>query len=202
MNLKLLAFILSPVFVFAQTKREIKISGVTTVFRNSFYLNIKELDNKIKVSYKIRDSLSPNLRYDKDYIALNEKPNSYIYEETTGTLSEKYLDSLVEIMNRHYFYTCDSLEFSKAKNKAYFKLINESIASSKKGLPLKRRSVIDGTLINFIVAEEGKHNRRMQIESPDKEYMPLIADLITETFDLFRKGKNDKYLTQRRTSGY
>jgi len=202
MGCKFLMFILFfPVILFAQAKREIKIYGVTTVFRNNFLLSINEIDNKIIVSYKIQDSLSSKVKYDKDYIALNNEPKSYIYEESTGAVSQKYLDRLGEIFKQYYIYTKDSLQLSINKYEAYSNLISDVVKFSKGKIPEDTRSILDGTSLKIHVIE-GNLTNTFQLNSPDEEYSPLIAKFITETFDLFRKGKNDKYLTQKRTSGY
>lgn len=190
-----------PSILLAQERQEIKVFGVTTVSLNVFYLNVKKNKNIIEVSYKIQDSLSSKVKYDKDYIALNNEPKSYIYEESTGAVSKKYLDRLGEVFEQYYIYTKDSLQLSINKYDAYSNLISEVIKFSKGKIPEDTRSILDGTSLKMDVIE-GNLTNTFQLNSPDKEYSPLIAEFITETFDLFRKGKNDKYLTQKRTSGY
>ncbi|WP_421945608.1 hypothetical protein [Pedobacter sp.] len=190
-----------PSILLAQERQEIKVFGVTTVSLNVFYLNIKKDKNIIEVSYKIQDSLSSKVKYDKDYIALNNGPKSYIYEESTGAVSQKYLDRLGEIFKQYYIYTKDSLQLSINKYEAYSNLISDVIKFSKGKIPEDTRSILDGTSLKIDIIE-GNITNTIQLNSPDKEYSPLIAKFITETFDLFRKGKNDKYLTQKRTSGY
>jgi len=190
-----------PSILLAQKRQEIKVFGVTTVSLNVFYLNVKKNKNIIEVSYKIQDSLSSKVKYDKDYIALNNEPKSYIYEESTGVVSKKYLDRLGEVFKQYYIYTKDSLQLSINKYDAYSNLISDVIKFSKGKIPEDTRSILDGTSLKMDVTE-GNLTNTFQLNSPDKEYSPLIAEFITETFDLFRKGKNDKYLTQKRTSGY
>lgn len=80
-------------------------------------------------------------------------------------------------------------------------MISDVIKFSKGKIPEDTRSILDGTSLKIDIIE-GNFTNTFQLNSPDKEYSPLIAEFITKTFDLFRKGKNDKYLTQKRTSGY
>ena len=190
--------LLFPFILFAQGKRAIRIYGVTAESLSSFYLEIEQDKNKVKVSYKIPDSLSSKMRYDPDYISLNKEPRSYSIEESSGIFSQQYTDRLINILKRHYIYTTDSLLFSKSENRGYAKMIDKVINVEKQK---DERSIIDGTSIRLDISH-GKLIKTIQVHSPDAGSNPLIAQFITETFDLFRKGKNDNYLTLKRTSAY
>jgi len=200
MKLKFLVLtLLFPGILYAQGKRAIRIYGVTTVTLSSFYLAVEQNNNKIKVSYKIPDSLSSKVKFDQDYIALNKEPHNYIIEESSGGVSQKYLDKLTKIFDRYYIYTTDSLQFSKSKNRGYSMLVDKIVNVEKQ---IDNRVILDGTSIKVDIYDGKLIKKTIQVHSPDANSNPLIAQFITETFDLFRKGKQDKYLTVRRTSGY
>ncbi|RZL34845.1 MAG: hypothetical protein EOP00_30890 [Pedobacter sp.] len=202
MKSKFLFFaLLFPVIVLAQQETKIRIKGVNPESLNVFYLSIVQGRNVVKVFYKIQDSLSSKVKYDPDYIALKQEPSSSFIETSTGTVSQKYTERLGSIFNRYYVYTIDSLQFFKSKNRGYFNLISKVKDLSKEKLPEDKRSFLDGTSIKLDISD-GKLERTIQVRSPDGNNNPLIAQFITETFNLFRKGKNDKYLTPQRTSGY
>ncbi|RYD76836.1 MAG: hypothetical protein EOP55_10595 [Sphingobacteriales bacterium] len=202
MKTKFLFFaLLFPVIVVAQQETKIRIKGVNPESLNVFYLSIVQGRNVVKVFYKIQNSLSSKVKHDPDYIALKEEPSSSFIETSTGTVNQKYSERLGSIFNRYYVYTIDSLKFLKSKNRGYSNLITKVKDLSMEKLPEDKRSFLDGTSFEIVVTN-GKFERIFQLISPDKDYAPAIAQLITQTFNLFRKGKNDSYLTLKRTSGY
>jgi hypothetical protein len=103
------------------------------------------------------------------------------------------------IFEKYSIYTQDSLVFSKSGNSEYSKLIDEILVIKKE--ENRNRIVLDGTSIRFDINNNNSYHK-IEVHSPDKKYNPVLAKFITETFDLFRKGKNDKYLTAKRTSSY
>jgi hypothetical protein len=191
-----------PLLIFGQENDNIKIdiSGVTTVTQSSFNLKITRIKGLIKVNYKIKDSLSSKIRSDQEYKLL--KINGYRYLVNPMSDSSRiFMDKLSFIFEKYSIYTQDSLVFSKSANVEYSKLIDEILLVKMEMQESRDKIFLDGTSIRFDINNNNSYHK-IEVRSPNKKYNPVLAKFITETFDLFRKGKNDKYLTAKRTSSY
>lgn len=186
-------------------KSKIVIQAISSVSGAEFFVSILKSSNKIKIVYKIKDSISSkadsdmNLaKYRKIILQVSDLSSNH---DTVLT----YLKKIDSVNHLYTFYSLDSLEFGKKEKKEYNKLLNEVFNSSTEALENaignKHRVVLDGISVSFNLSKNGA-GRMIYTHSPNLTSHPLLICLLKQTMDLYRGIKKNDFLNYKKTNGY
>lgn len=170
-----------------------------------FVVNIERSPDLVKIVYAVRDSLSnEGLKENKDYTTLLHQfvaANDANERDTALIQSIMHQFDSIEIAS----YSKDSLAFKPSKSAHYTKLINKIYSATTEQLENieanRKRIVLDGTLFKIKI-QSSSGSRIIYAHSPEEMSHPLLAELITETLDLYRGKNQNAFLDKRKTNGY
>lgn len=154
-------------------------------YKKGYNLEIYKSDKKIWINHSVIDSILVKESSRKLLVKLIKNISEiglegYKYNDSSNYYSSK-LDS-IRMSNTNF--TRRSLVLNIEKNKKYEVLINEILNN---GLSFKSSRCGSN---NFKIFFDIKGNKNtVFIETPNKMYQPLLADLLTKTFALLDRNK-------------
>lgn len=179
----------------------------TNAFKGTYlFMSIYNFGDSTKIVYKTKDSLdNKGLKSDTQYMALQGFSGKFLEAQKNEDSVLKIMRKFVEISQRHTYYSKDSIFFNNHDNASYTKLLNKVIntnTSTLESLPSKNTNIIlDGTHFVFVIKAPNQ-NRRVFADSPTQKSYPILYDLLHQTTELYRKRKNNTFLTTAKTDGY
>ena len=187
------------------TSSSINIRATTSVAGKEFFVDIFRDKDKIKVLYKIKESVSN--KHDADTTLMNYRKFLLSNKNLTpqnNTVSF-YLEKMDSINQMYTTYQVDSLEFNRTENKEFDKLLNSILSSSSEILENQSANksylILDGTIMRFKLTDH-KNSRIVYAYSPNSTTYPLLTNLVKQSMDLYRHIKNNDFLSVEKTSGH
>lgn len=181
----------------------IHIKAQSNVSTQRFNIDIKKKSNKVKIVYSVFDSTRIlDLNNDTLYKRMRDQLYKGIGIRIKDTAVIKKLNNISE---QYSVYSRDSMLVNLATDTSYAHLLALVAASSKQQLENnaynKTRIVIDGVDIDYIISNSSGI-KSVRAHSPNKISHPLLYQLLTKTFSLYRQSHNNNFLLSSKTSGY
>jgi hypothetical protein len=195
-----------PLFAQLPNGPTIYIMAESQVNGIAFSMCITDKGKRMKVVYKVRDSVSVKEEQDTVLAAYRKLgmsiTNISLQNDTLKGLMQK-IDSLMQF---YTYYSMDSITIRKKRNRSYTALmktiLKAPIDTLLQGANNRNRIVLDGTRFTFVLQNNG-YSRKVNAHSPTKTSHPLLYALVKHTLALYRQKRPLNFLLQpNRTNGY
>lgn len=201
-------FLLIATFFFTYSicaqSRQISIDLYLSNNQKGFLIKITEQKEKLFIEYKLLDSVSNKLYQDKKYNRILRKINNIASNpEETKTL-EKYIYELNLIKEKYSYYKTDSLLIPFSENGIYYNDFNNLFNTHKDVLINKRKPhiVLDSNRNMSFTLKTKDQIQIIAIPSPTEKSHPILISFLKNTFDLYRKQKQNDFLKEEYIYNY
>lgn len=179
---------------------ESQVNGV------AFSMGITDKGKRIKVVYKVRDSISVKEEQDTVLAAYRKLGMSITHVSPQNDTLIALLQKIDSVMQYYTHYSIDSIIVRKNKHKAYASLVQSVLNTPTDNLlqtdKNRNRIVLDGTWFSFLLQCNGCI-KKVYAHSPNEESHPLLYALVKNTLGLYRQKRPLSLLLQlNRTNGY
>lgn len=182
-------------------ERQIEIFASASIDGTEFIIKITPGTESTKMTFKIRDSISANLKNDKAYHTHRNYLLSLKSIDLKNDTVIKYLSILKSITEQYTFYSEDSIEIENEAHKDYLHLINEVFNTATDRLENKNRFVMDGIFMSFTLTDKNS-TRKVNAFYPTEESNKMLYELVIGSTSIYRLAKKNDFLNKRRLFGY
>lgn len=182
---------------------EISFKRYSVAESKGYKIEIREIDDKLIIQAILMDSISQNLKNDKEYKKLNKKLNKAARgEKINMELVKPILIKIEEIYDKHTYHKSDFIVLEKEKFPEYYNQFNEILNTPTSVLNKenKGRIVLNGHFITFIIKSKN-HQDFFKLSSPDENSNPQIIKFMKATFEVFRTENKNDFLDKKYTFG-
>lgn len=182
---------------------EISFKRYSVAESKGYKIEIREIDDKLIIQAILMDSISQNLKNDKEYKKLNKKLNKAARgEKINMELVKPILIKIEEIYDKHTYHKSDFIVLEKEKFPEYYNQFNEILNTPTSVLNKenKGRIVLNGHFITFIIKSKN-HQDFFKLSSSDENSNPQIIKFMKATFEVFRTENKNDFLDKKYTFG-
>lgn len=178
---------------------EISFKRYSVAESKGYQINIKETNKELYIEAILKDSISKNLEFDKDYIKLNKKINK---NPTDKKVVLKTLSKLQKLYDKHTYSKTDFIVLDKEKFPEYYNQFNEILNTPTSVLNKKNRDrlVLDSHTVKF-VRKTKDYQDFFTLISPNESSNPVIVKFMKATFEVFRNENKNEFLDRKYTFG-
>jgi hypothetical protein len=201
-HLLLAIFLLFFVNLYSQNN-EIIFKRYSVSESKGYKIEIREIDDKLIIQAILMDSISQNLKNDKEYKKLNKKLNKAARgEKINMELVKPILIKIEEIYDKHTYHKSDFIVLEKEQFPEYYNEFNEILNTPTSVLNKENRGriVLNGHFITFIIKNYNYQNF-FKLSSPDENSNPIIVKFMKSTFKVFRNENKNDFLDPKYTFG-
>ncbi|MBC6988343.1 hypothetical protein [Hymenobacter sp. BT491] len=181
----------------------IQVSAHSAASGRRFDITMRRERRTVTLIYQKQEGVNQaQLRADPLYGKLARQLQPSLPRDSIKALS----DALEVVIEKHSYFTKDSLLLPVARNKALVALLDSAYLASPETLenPEANRSriVLDGTGFRFSFLAEGKTVKQAYVRAPSPHTHALLYRLITVPLSLYRSKHPNSFLDEATTSGY